>query len=431
MTPSFPVSNSGTTPPPSSSGPAWLRPVLLGVALILILVLGISTVYRAGPYTIGGKHWGSRVHRCDFTVDTAAGQAVWNGTDIYQAHNIRGWYYIYPPLFAILMVPFGLIPTFWAAIAWYVLSVALVAGTIKMCVDLVSDVLPFSGDRLWLYALPPLLALFPLMSALTRGQTSPILLWLVTAGLFYGWKRQDWRGGVCFAGGILLKVFPVVLLAWFVWRKRWRFVLITLAATAIGAIVIPAAVFGWQRNIDYLHEWVDVIGKPALEAESERADNPLYGQLLSSQLPRNQSLSAVLTRLTGDPRARWAGISLGLIMAAILLVVGWKANTRGEIHILCAAVVWMLLIPPVSWAHYFMLLLLPLTALVAVGMARKDEPTRQIARASLVLFAILALALAGSRAAQGYGPLCWGTLILWAALVVCARAGRTSSIQRE
>jgi hypothetical protein len=403
----------------------------LGVALIFIVVLGISTVYRAGPYTIGGKRWGSRVHRYDFTVDTAAGQAVWTGTDIYQAHNVRGWYYIYPPLFAILMVPFALVPTFWAAIVWYVLSVLLVAWTVKMCAALVTDALQFDGDPLWLYALPPLLALFPLMSALARGQTSPVLLWLVTAGLFYGWKRQDWRGGICFAGGILLKVFPVVLLAWFVWRKRWRFVLVMLIATTIGAFVIPAAVFGWQRNIDYLHEWVDVIGKPALEAESERADNPLYGQLLSSQLPRNQSLSAVLTRLTGNPQARWAGIAIGVAMATILLVVGWWANTRGEIHVLSAAVVWMLLIPPVSWAHYFMLLLLPLTALVAVATSRQAEPTQLVARVALVLFAILALALAGSRAAQVYGPLCWGTLVVWVASVVCARAGRTSSIQRE
>ncbi|HVM59374.1 MAG TPA: glycosyltransferase family 87 protein [Verrucomicrobiae bacterium] len=403
----------------------------MAIALIFIVILGISTVYRAGPYTIGGKHWGSRVHRCDFTVDTAAGRAVLDGADIYQAHNIRGWYYIYPPLFAIGMVPFALVPTFWASLAWYILSVVLVARTVRMCVTLVSGALDFNGDLLWLYALPPLLVLFPLMSALARGQTSPVLLWLVTAGLFYGWKGHDWRGGICFAGGIVLKVFPVVLLAYFVWRKRWRFVLVTLTATAIGAFIIPAAVFGWQRNVDYLREWVDVIGKPALEAESERADNPLYGQLLSSQLPRNQSLSAVLTRLTGNAQARWAGIGFGVIMAGIILVVGGKIHPGSEIHILSAAVVWMVLIPPVSWAHYFMLLLLPLTALVTAAIESAREPVRNVARGALAFFALLALGLSGSRAAQAYGPLCWGTLALWAALVVCARAGRASSIQRE
>jgi hypothetical protein len=411
--------------------PAWLRPVLIAAALILIVVLGISTVYRAGPYTIGNKQWGSRVHRYDFTVDTAAGQAVLDGADIYQAHNVRGWYYIYPPLFAIFMVPFALVPTFWVAIVWYVLSLLLVAWTVRMCVVLVRDATKFDGDPLWLYALPPLLVLFPLMSALARGQTSPVLLWLVTSGLFYGWKRLDWRGGICLAAGILLKVFPVVLLAYFVWRKRWRFVLVTLIATAIGALVIPAAVFGWQRNTAYLREWIDVIGKPALEAESERADNPLYGQLLSSQLPRNQSLSAVLTRLTGNPHARRAGIGIGGIMAAVIVLAGWKVEPRAEIYILSATVVWMLLIPPVSWAHYFMLLLLPLTALIVVAVGCATERTRKLARVMLVFFAVPALTLAGSRRAQNYGPLCWGTLALWVGLIVCAWACRTSPIQRE
>ena len=108
-----------------------------------------------------------------------------------------------------------------------------------------------------------------------------------------------------------------------------------------------------------------------------------------------------------------------------------RPGTDGEMHVLSATVAWMLLIPPVSWAHYFMLLLLPLTTLVAVAMGRADEPIRGIARVALVAFAALALALAGSRAAQVYGPLCWGTLAVWVALIACARACRTSPIHRE
>jgi len=408
-----------------------LRTVAIAIAVALFVGLGYSTLYRAGPYELGGHKYGSLKHRCDFTVDTAAGRAVLDGTDIYQAHNARGWYYIYPPLFAIVMVPFALMPGFCASLIWYVLSVGLVVWTMKMSVEIVKGDGVFPVDPLVLYALPPLLVLFPLMSALARGQTTPVLLWLVTAGLFYAWKGHDVRGAVCFAGGILLKVFPVVLLAYFVWRKRWRFVAATLAATAVGAFLLPAAVYGWQRNIGYLKEWVDVIGKPALEAESERADNPLYGQLLSSQLPRNQSLPAVLTRLTGNPNARWIGMGIGIMMAAVILVVGWRVEGGHEVHVLSAAVAWMLLIPPVSWAHYFMLLLLPLTALIAMAITATDKTIRHVAAAALAVFAIFALGLAGSRPAQVYGPLCWGTLGLWLALVVCVRGGRTSSIQRE
>lgn len=408
-----------------------LRYLVGVIAIGIVIGLGISTVYRAGPYTFGGKQWGSPRHRCDFTVDTAAGRAVLDGTDIYQAHNIRGWYYIYPPLISILMAPFALMSTFWASLTWYLLSVFLVAWTVRLCVSVVRDGADFPRKNLLLSSLPPLLVLLPLMSALARGQTSPLLLWLVTAGLVYAWKGQDLRGAVCFAGAILLKVFPVVLLAYFVWRRRWRFVVATLVAVGIGAFVIPAAVFGWQRNLDYLRQWVAVIGKPAIEAESERADNPLYGQLLSSRLPRNQSLAAVLTRLTGNEQARWAAIGAGLAMAAAMLFVGWRRSNATELYVLSAAIVWMLLIPPVSWSHYFMLLLWPLTVLVAAAFAGEEAGNRGVARVALIVFGVLALGLAGNRSAQAYGPLCWGTLGLWVALLFCARGRRSLSKKIE
>ena len=124
-------------------------------------------------------------------------------------------------------------------------------------------------------------------------------------------------------------------------------------------------------------------------------------------------------------------MAVGVIMAGVILVMGRRTESRDEIYILSAAVVWMLLIPPVSWAHYFMLLLLPLTVLVAVAVTARDKTIRQVTDVSLALFAILALGLAGSRAAQGYGPLCWGTLGLWLALAACVRGGHTSPIHRE
>src|SRR5579871_440554 len=105
-----------------------LRVAVAAAAIVFFLGLGVSTVFRAGPYPVGGsesagksltrwekrmgfsldksgrKVWGSKVHRTDFTVYTAAGQAVRDHTDIYQAHNIRGWNYLYPPPFEVLMV---------------------------------------------------------------------------------------------------------------------------------------------------------------------------------------------------------------------------------------------------------------------------------------------------------------------------------------
>src|SRR5689334_16039495 len=44
-------------------------------------------------------------HKTDFTVYTEAGAAFFDGRDPYRVTNPRGWHYLYPPLFALLVAP--------------------------------------------------------------------------------------------------------------------------------------------------------------------------------------------------------------------------------------------------------------------------------------------------------------------------------------
>src|SRR5262249_27080204 len=48
-------------------------------------------------------------HRTDFTVYTGAGAAFFDGRDPYQVTSPRGWYYLYPPLFALLVSPLAVL----------------------------------------------------------------------------------------------------------------------------------------------------------------------------------------------------------------------------------------------------------------------------------------------------------------------------------
>src|SRR5262245_28661807 len=119
--------------------PPWPKRLLAGATLITIVVLGVHTAYRAGPYDFGGKRWGSSIHHSDFTVYQLAGQAVVQGTDIYEVRNERGWAYVYPPAFAILMVPFAFMNVLTGAVVWYLLSLGLTVWAVKMSVELVRE----------------------------------------------------------------------------------------------------------------------------------------------------------------------------------------------------------------------------------------------------------------------------------------------------
>jgi alpha-1,2-mannosyltransferase len=397
--------------------------VSLVLALGLVIGVGVSTVNRAAI---------SPVQRTDFTVYQLAGKAVIDGTDIYQVRNVRGWAYVYPPPFAILMAPFALLSVFWGALVWYLISVALIVWALVMCVRTVRSVFPVEDRVLILSIVPIILLLVWLMSGLARGQASVLLMWLVLAAFCWHWEGHDLRGGACLAGAILLKAFPLVLLAYFVWRWKWKFLLATLATLVVVGLILPGAVFGFKRSIAYWESWEQIIARPALATENQRAQSGLNEQLLDPQKPRNQSLSAVLSRLTNDNSlARGATVVVGLAMLAAMWAVGRKAGKESELLIGSAVVTWILLLPPISETHYFVLLLLPLMALVAVAMKEPEDTTRRITGWTLIVFGAVVLASACVRQLEVVGAPCWATLMVWSALVlVVVRRERRQDIQQ-
>jgi hypothetical protein len=394
---------------------------LLAVALALIVGLGVNTVYRAAIWPI---------QRTDFTVYQLAGQAVVDGTDIYQVRNVRGWAYVYPPPFAILMAPFALLSVFWGALVWYAISVALIVWALVMCVRTVRSVFSMDNHRLILSIVPIALLLVWFISGLTRGQASVLLMWLVLAAFCWHWEGHDLRGGACLAGAVLLKAFPLVLLGYFAWRRKWRFLLAAVVSIIIGGLIFPSAVFGFKRNLAYWESWEQIIARPALANEGQRAQSGLNEQLLDPQKPRNQSLPAVLSRLTNNSFARVATVFVGLGMIGAMWTVGRKAGETSELLIASAVLTWMLLVPPVSETHYFVLLLLPLMVLLAVTMKEPDDTTRRFTRWTLIVFFALVLASAGIRPLEVVGAPCWATLMVWMALllVVIRRKRLSASI---
>jgi hypothetical protein len=327
------------------------------------------------------------------------------------------------------MVPFSRLPLFWASLLWYVISVILVALATRMTMALMWRDLPHSPGLLP-YALTICLIGWPLMSALARGQTSVLLMWLMVAVVFNDWKKRRSSAASCLAGAIVLKIFPVLLLGYYAWRKNWRVLGATLAGIVLGVLILPAAVLGPQQNSTRLREWVTLVAMPALNM-SAGLGGDRYAELLDLQISRNQSLQAVLFRLTGSPRMREVAMGMALLMALVIGLTGCRAPPRNEYLITCAVFPWMLLTPSVSWNHFFVLLLLPLAALVFLAAHEQDAVTRQLSR--------IALALCGAATILGrpldyYGPLCWGAIVVWGTLLVASMRSQGwggSSVNRE
>ena len=412
----------------------WPRRIVLFLAFALFVGLGCSTVYRANY---------SSVHRTDFTVYTAAGKAVLDGTNIYEARNIRGWYYMYLPIFAIAMVPFAVMNTFSAILLWYLLSAAMFAHGIELSARLARRAFPgMCIDDFWLRVLTALAVLPPALSGIARGQASVLIMYLVTLGVWFYFEKRPWAASLALAGGIVLKVFPALLALYFLVCRQFKYAAATVVWLILLLLVIPSAVFGPAANLALLRQWTTTIALPANRGIETAGSRARFEQMIDPRNNRNQSVQAVAIRTESGriieahdksndiARPLSAVINLLLFLMATWVCFRNRTNdsARHSLLKICAVILLMLMISPVSWIHNFVLVVLP--AAVALGAWRSGA-----GRPSSAIFGWALLGyLAGSLLAwidwfNYFGSTLWGTFFLWAAFIRAALKNGESTRQ--
>lgn len=413
----FTLTQPATEPERARTLKLWLA----GVTILLFLFFAWITLFRAGPYGPFGHQWGSPAHRTDFTVYRDAAEAVLHGQDLYAIRNVRGWAYVYPPPFSIVMVPFALLPLPISVLAWYFVCAALTISAVSMSGQLATKGIVGEGKKLAIYFIPALIVAVWFGVGLTRGQASVLMTWLVISAIFWEKRSNTTAGAACLAGAVLLKAFALTLLCYYIWRGRWKMVAASVAAIILGGLLLPSAVFGWHGNLHYIGEWTNEVAGPALGSESSRTHSELYDQLLSMERPRNQDLGSVMQRLVEGNQTRLMVLALAGALALPIWLIGRKTNSHSEPLILGAVVVWMLLVSPVAEDHYFSLYVLPAAYALAASMD---------AQRSLRLWGYAALAVVGllnlgavldlGRGFEIYGAVFWGGLLLFGLLLYLA-----------
>jgi hypothetical protein len=394
---------------------------LVGAAIVFFAFFAWITLFRAGPYGPPGHQWGSPAHRTDFTVYRDAAAAVLHGQDPYVIRNVRGWAYVYPPPYSIVMVPFALLALPVSVLAWYFVCVGLTISAVSMSGRLAETGSMSERKKLAVLFIPALIVAVWFTVGLTRGQASVLMTWLVIAAIFWEKKGRTAAGAACLAGAVLLKAFALTLLCYYIWRRKWKMVAATLVAILLGGLVLPSAVFGWHGNLHYISEWTHEVAAPALGSESSRTHSELYDQLLSMERPRNQDLGSVMQRLMKGDQTRLMVLALAAALALPIWLLGRRANARSEPLILGAVVVWMLLVSPVAEDHYFSLYVLPAAYALTASMDA-NQSTRRFGYAMLAVVGLLNVGaiLDLGRGFEIYGAVFWGGLLLFGLLLYLA-----------
>jgi hypothetical protein len=421
----------------------WIPGTVVVVALTIWGYVSIGPNGRLEP----GR---TEQHRTDFTVFTEAGAAFFDGRDPYRVTNPRGWHYLYPPLFALLVAPLSALDTASQVVVWYVINVVLAFGCFVEARRLLGLICR-AGPRTprWVAACGLLAAILPTLDCMQAGQLGLAILYFLTLGFRIVLQDPTRRGG--FLGGLILalpavlKLVPSLPVA-FLLFQRWSVVAWprtrprpwpqataptagVLAGLAFFLLAVPAVLIGWRANQDHLDRWYARI--VVNEHVGPAANFNIHSY-------RNQSLANALG-LAHTAVARWsapdpspttsvgrpepvaspaARVLIGLVLA-VLLLVGGSLGRRGNdldqataYGLACCAI---LLVSPIAWGHYYSANTLAVL-FVPSWLLRQGRPVQ--ARVAAVIPPILSWTYyLGMPYAGGLGLLGLGTTVWF--LAVC------------
>lgn len=275
--------------------------------------------------------WFVAVHRGwamqDFMAVRSGAKDVLRGASPYPAATAatvaKASSLVYPPFTAYAFVPFALVPYTLGACAYVVLLLAAVPAALWLI-----------GVRDWrCYGVVFLWA--PLLACLRVGALGPVLV-LLAAG---AWRYRDRAivTGLLLAAVISLKLFLWPLAFWPLAMRRWRASAATLALTA-AALLVPFAPLGTHVARTYPHLL--------------RVLDSVFGPISFSSVALFEALGA-------SPHAATAGVvCLGVLLLGLLAVLAGGADGDRRAFILGLGA--SLLLSPIVWTHYYVLLALPL-----------------------------------------------------------------------
>jgi hypothetical protein len=364
--------------------------------------------------------------------------------------------YRYPPTFAVLISPLCALPFGVFFFLWYGVNAVLCAVAVRQTARLVypskgvwqdSSIEGWSGFRPQVDTTgPPLPWLAGLMVViyaidnLYLGQTNILVMVLVYGSFLYLLRNKEWLCGVPLGLSIAIKVFTVPLIAYLLYRRRWRAAASSVLSCTFFLLVFPAPFRGLDRNLQEVGLW----GKRVVEPYLSKGKAGDWGQHALDF--GNQSVQAVahryLTHVDANVAARRdkpmyvnfaslkesqvnrvvlaAFLALGLVFIA---ACGWKRpGTRDqEVVEYALAITLVLLASAIAWTYFFVMMLLPLAA--AVRLAREGEGMTRGSRgalwAGMAIFATATLLL-HIHYLRALGSVCFAAVVVYVAMVGAA-----------
>ncbi|NNM84881.1 MAG: DUF2029 domain-containing protein [Phycisphaerales bacterium] len=409
-----------------------------GIVALLVAVIGLGVATEIHSAFLKRR-------QTDLDTYLRAAWAVRTGGNMYSITDTNGWHYNYPPLLGILLVPLADAPRAleqhnWVPFSvsvglWYVLSVVLAwIGTDRLARALEKT----SGDaevrlqrrycrRWWALRLLPLLICLPALArALARGQVNSLLLLLLAltgASLAY---RRYVRAGLWTGLAAAVKVFPLFLGLYWLWRWSWRGLLGVLLGLVVGGVLVPVVTMGPQGTWAAYGHFAHVVIAPALGLnhnasrdvelfDVNHTDSNSYEAIINHMLHpgHNPPMPSRAVKVM-----HWL-ISLALVAATLLVERRSRVDHPLHRNLFFGCLIAVLLpMIPICHPHYFCLTLPLVVTLMAVRWERDQKLPfgwPLLAVLWFVFAAHIITVLPHARYFRNFGLVTFADLALWGA----------------
>ncbi len=347
----------------------------LRYVIVWVLLAGIVCWWRGPSYrrAFEVEFYPSGLFVPDFFQEWASARNLFNGLPIYTPqgitlekylglwHNPNDPFFIefnaHPPSCVLLGIPFAGLHFADAFALWNVLSLAFLVASAGMIVQQLD--LPFS---LWdlLPAITLLLLCYPFWHQMIHGQLNLLLLLLLTGAWAADRNGHPHWAGTLMAVATAIKLFPGFVFLYFVFRRECSAVRTGLLAL-LGITVLTALILGPEAYRTY---FLEVLPRTS-QWRSEWPNLSLQG-IWSKLFESSKHLPPIEIQSLGQaPSVALMGMICTLfVVTGALAVIARQLRWAQDWDLLFAlTVIGALLVSPITWDHYLLLLILPVAAL--------------------------------------------------------------------
>jgi hypothetical protein len=350
-----------------------VSPRLRAVLWPVILTLLGATIYTIARFPRNRAF-------VDFEVYSRAGGRLWSAQPLYRADDGH-FQFKYLPAFAFAAVPFARIDQNAAKAAWFTLTFGLLVAFVRRSVRALPGRRMREASLGWLTAL--FLGRF-YVAELSLGQANVLFGLLLILALTAVQAQRGGRAGVLIAAATFIKPYGILFFPWLVVVSGLTAAL-SVTATFVVGLALPATVYGWQGNLTLLGDWYRAV-------TATTPENLMYGQ--------NISVTAMWTKWLGlGPPAVALGAVTGFALLAVVVWVWAKRARVADPQFLEFALI-MLLIPllsPQGW-DYMLLLATPAVACLLDRFREVSRPWKVVTGAWLLVIGFTIFDLVGRTA---------------------------------